>query len=69
MKWLRHVKTLVITERRIRFYVENTKERDDLEELRVNGRTIQNVFKEIYEIWARFISFRKLWFYKRREIY
>jgi len=62
-------KKLVITERRIRFYVENTKERDDLEELRVNGRRTGNVLKEIYEIWARFILSRQLWFYKRREIY
>jgi hypothetical protein len=53
-------KKLVLTERRIRFYAENMNERNYLEELCVNGRTIGNVFKEIYEIWTRFISFRKL---------
>ena len=59
----------MIRERRIRFYVENMKERDDLEELSVNGRTMGNVFKEIHKILTRFISIGKLWFYKRREIY
>ena len=43
IKWPGDVKKLVITERRIRFYAGSMKERGDLEELLVNGRTIENV--------------------------
>ena len=45
-------KKLVITERRIKFYAEHMEERDDFEKLRVNGRTIGNVLKEIYEYYV-----------------